>query len=600
MGYHGSNQMPGEGNCTAEEDGYPVWQCGTHMTVTPRDLVDQYLPPYESYMRGSGDAWTGDPGGRAEGIMCAYSDLRLTNDTSLDKPAVPSCANEFLLKDVLRGQFKSPSVVQSDCCDSVSDIFVGHNFTETLEDAIALATNAGAQIVFGGNVTRSREAMRAAVKHGKVAHGHLTANVARALLTRFRLGEFDEGNPHGAINGDDMIKLIDAPAHRAIARRTAAESCVLLRNEASALPLLTEGAGAPKTIAVIGPFIDDADALLHSYNGRPSSVVTPLAAIRSTFHGAAVTFAEGIGSSVGGGGGLHPPGTHANLTSAVKLASQAELTIAVLGLGKRVEFEAVDRGEGPGDCPGTAISGDCRNTTAKGNLGFPLAQQELLRELRAVSKKLVLVVVSAGTVSLNVSEADAIVWAGYGGEEAGNGLVDALTGKSNRWGKMPTTTYATNYLEHVGPLTDFSMTSGVGRTYRYLDRAKSPPIFGFGFGLSLTTFEFSGLEWVNDTVAVAIQNTGARDGAEVAMLWVQLPQEGDVPTPRLSLQGFTKPVLRAGETRRLTFRLVPRQLSVAQLDGTWKLATGKVTLSVGGHQPGEPGTHSSNVVSISK
>ena len=77
-------------------------------------------------------------------------------------------------------------------------------------------------------------------------------------------------------------------------------------------------------------------------------------------------------------------------------------------------------------------------------------------------QKLVLVIISAGTVSLNVSEADAIVWAGYGGEEAGNGLVDALTGQNNRWGKMATTTYAMDYEKHVGPLTDFSMTSGVG------------------------------------------------------------------------------------------------------------------------------------------
>lgn len=70
-------------------------------------------------MRGRGPAWTGDPGGRAEGIMCAYSDLKLTNDTSAGVP-VPSCANEYLLQTVLREQFQSPAVVQSDCCDSVS------------------------------------------------------------------------------------------------------------------------------------------------------------------------------------------------------------------------------------------------------------------------------------------------------------------------------------------------------------------------------------------------------------------------------------------------------------------------------------------------
>ena len=84
------------------------------------------------------------------------------------------------------------------------------------------------------------------------------------------------------------------------------------------------------------------------------------------------------------------------------------------------------------------------------------------------------------------------------------------------------------------------------------------------------------------------------------MLWVQLtPQEG-VPTPRLALQGFQKPFLKPGESKNLEFTLVSRQLSVAQLDGSWKKVTGKVTVSVGGHQPGKPGEHSSNLVSVSR
>jgi hypothetical protein len=323
------------------------------LTLSPRDLVDQYLPAYESYMRGSGDAWTGDPGGRAEGIMCAYSDLALTNDTT---QRVPSCANEYLLKDVLRDQFQSPSLVQSDCCDSVSDIYVGHNFTASLEDAIALATKAGTQILFGGNVTTSRAAMKAAISDGKVSKAQLQENVARALLTRFRLGEFDDSHPHGDVDGEELIPLLDSPAHRAIARRTAAESCVLLKNSEETLPLAATGAGAPKTIAVVGPFIDDGEALLHSYNGRPSSIITPLAAITSAFSGSQVRYAEGVHNSVGGGGGRHPAGSDGNISAAVQLAADADLTIAVLGLGSRVEFEAVDRGEGPGDCPGTAIS----------------------------------------------------------------------------------------------------------------------------------------------------------------------------------------------------------------------------------------------------
>jgi beta-glucosidase len=571
--------------------------------------------------------------------MCGYSDFKYSNDSSSSK-AAPSCASPYLLKDVLRGRWASPAVVQSDCCDSVSDIYIGHRFTPTLEDAVAVGTNAGTQLIFGGNVTASRIAMVAALAAGKVTKEQLQANVARALLTRFRLGEFDggtDGNPFGSVNGKDLIPTIDSAEHRAIARRTAAESCVLLKNDKETLPLLVMSGGrsggnveyadwtmpANKdeadsesilTMAVIGPYIDDANALLHSYSGQPSFTSTPLAALQAAFGstGTKITFAEGISSSVGGGGGPSPPGAAANISAAASLAAAADVTIAVLGLGSRVECESVDRGEGPGNCPG-GVSGDCLNTTAKGNLGFPLVQQTLLAALRKAAKKLVLVIVAAGPVSIDPTMADAIVWAGYGGEEAGNGLVDALTGKTNAWGKMAVTTYAADYLSKVGPLVDWAMASGVGRTYRYLDTAKSTPIFGFGFGLSLTTFEFSDLHVTADassggaTVTANITNTGSVAGAEVVQLYVQLfadpSMQLSVPPPRLSLQGFQKPFLHPGQSKTLRFQLVARQLSIAQDDGTWQRAKGTFVVHVGGHQPeSHPGAgaahnSSSNVLS---
>eukprot|EP01052_Picozoa_sp_SAG31_P013661 SAG31_NODE_827_length_11749_cov_14.363090_5_plen_333_part_00 len=270
----------------------------------------------------------------------------------------------------------------------------------------------------------------------------------------------------------------------------------------------------------------------------------------------------------------------ANITRAAALSRQAELTIAVLGLGSEVEAESRDRGAAQTSHHGPFTS----------DLNFPVVQQELLKALRAVTDKLVLVVVSGGSVTFDETLADAVIWTGYGGEEAGNGLVDVLWGASNKFGKTPMTTYSADYLGQVGPILDYSMTSGVGRTYRYLDTSKSPPLYAFGYGLSFTSFKFAALSVDSNgtdlTVMATVTNEGNRSGSEVAQLYVSLP-DGKVPTPKAQLQGFRKVFLQPGASEHLQFRLVPRQLSVAQADGTWKQVPPgkKVRVFVGGHCP---------------
>ena len=161
------------------------------------------------------------------------------------------------------------------------------------------------------------------------------------------------------------------------------------------------------------------------------------------------------------------------------MAADADLVIAVVGLGN-TEHEGGDRPDltlpgcpGRGSCPG----------------GISQDQNALLKAVRATMtkphQKLVLVLVSAGPVALtNISDYDAVLYAGLGGQAAGYGLVDVMWGARSPSGRFPVTVYEADYLNKVGPILDYSSTSGVGRTYRYLDTQKSPPIFKFGFGLS--------------------------------------------------------------------------------------------------------------------
>ena len=201
-------------------------------------------------------------------------------------------------------------------------------------------------------------------------------------------------------------------------------------------------------------------------------------------------------------------------------------------------------------------------------LGFAPVQQNLLSAIRNATKgsatKVVLLVESAGPIALDPSDADAILWVGYGGEEAGSGAADVLWGDVNPSARLPLTMYAADYLSKVGPILDYSTTSGVGRTYRYLTEA---PIFMFGYGLSYTTFAYSNLG-VDMTskglrVSATIKNTGNVDGAEVVQVYVSVPKVPNLPTPRIALQAFDKvrrDVVGAQILRRNACAFSPRVL----------------------------------------
>ena len=432
MGYHQTNTMP-----------TPAMQ------VSERDLRDSYLPGYQAMQTE----------GRADGIMCGFG--------SFD--GVPSCANKRLLGDVLRGEWRSDAVVQSDCCDSLTAIKSEHNYTATYEEAVGVAFDAGLDLCFGcdphldhGPSGQASTYLKNALAEGLVKPAQLTDAVSRIMLTRFRLGEFDEP-PSRAAAVDES--LIDSPQHRALAREAAAASAVLAHNSCGKTPgSCALPVKAAESIAVIGPFANCSDSIgggwsktncyLHSYAGIPSKIVSVLDAVREdgTALGASVAFEEGSTDLA--------PISASSIATAAAAARKASITILAVGTGGNVEKESLDRA----------------------SLGLPEAQQQLLEAVHAAAKKLVVVVVSAGPVFIAPTLADAILYAGYGGMEAGHGVADIIFGRVSPSGRFPVTVYGEDYLEKVGiSVGDFDMTShGVGRTYRYLNEAKSKPLWRFG------------------------------------------------------------------------------------------------------------------------
>jgi beta-glucosidase len=258
-------------------------------------------------------------------------------------------------------------------------------------------------------------------------------------------------------------------------------------------------------------------------------------------------------------------------------AKDADVIVAVVGLTSDLEGEEM------------AVKAEGFSGGDKTSLELPLDQRRLLDRARALGKPLVVVVMNGSAVDLSWAKdnAAAIVEAWYPGQSGGLAVADVLAGRVNPAGRLPLTFYAS--LADLPPFDDYSMK---GRTYRYFS---GKPVYPFGHGLSYTTFAYAPLrvEPVDGApengviVTTELANTGARDGDEVAQLYLTPPAFDGAP--RLALRAFQRVALKAGEHREVSFRLSPRDLSFVDRDGLRLLTPGRYTLSVGSGQPGTAG-----------
>jgi beta-glucosidase len=252
---------------------------------------------------------------------------------------------------------------------------------------------------------------------------------------------------------------------------------------------------------------------------------------------------------------------------------QADVVLAFVGLSPELEGEEMQV-----NIPG--FSGGDRT-----DITLPAAQQQLLEAAKAAGKPLVVVLMNGSALAVNWAQqnADAILEAWYPGQAGAQAIAETLSGKNNPAGRLPVTFYSN--LSDLPSFEDYSMAN---RTYRYF---RGKPLYGFGYGLSYTTFSYSNLKLSTAQVKagqplqveVDVKNTGSHAGDEVAQLYLTPPQTPDAPLH--ALVGFERLHLLPGQTRRITFTLDPRQLSFADERGIRADRPGDYTLFVGGSQP---------------
>ena len=510
--------------------------------VSQKDLRETYLPAFRECVKEAG----------VEAVMGAY------NRTNGE----PCCGSRTLLKDILRKEWGFQGHVVSDCW-AIKDFHEHHHVTSTAPESAALALNNGCDLNCGVMYLN----LQIAYREGLVTEEAIDKAVTRLMMTRMKLGMFDapEHVPYVSIPYEEN----DSKEHHAFALEAAKRSLVLLKNKDNLLPLDKKKL---KSIAVIGPNADSREALIGNYFGTPSEQVTVLEGIRE---------AVGEQTRVYYAQGCHlyksttsaPGESRDRFAEAISVAERSDAVVLCLGLDAGIEGEE-------GDASNEYASGDKRD------LNLPGLQQELLEAVYRTGKPVILVLLSGSALAVTWAEEHipAIVQGWYPGAQGGRAIASLLFGDFSPSGRLPVTFYRTT--EELPDFHDYSMKN---RTYRYMQQEA---LYPFGYGLSYTRFEYSGLTadktevpaGEDITFQVTVRNAGDRESHETVQLYLKDTEAG-VTVPKWQLRGIRTVFLRPGEQAEVEFPLTGRQMALINEDGKCVLEPGQFQVFVGGSQP---------------
>lgn len=518
-------------------------------------MFNEYMLPYQAAV----EAGVGS-------VMASFNEV----------DGVPATGSKWLMTDVLRKQWGFDGFVVTDYTGINEMIDHGMGDQQTVA---ALALNAGVDMdmvsdAFSGTLKKS-------VEEGKVSAAAIDAACRRILEAKYKLGLFD--NPYKYCDVNRPKKQIFTKEHRAIARKTASESFVLLKNE-GVLPLSKKG-----TIAVVGPLantrsnmpgtwsvaavLDNAPSLVEGLR----EVVGDRAKVVTAKGSNLIGDADYEKRATMFGRELHRDNRTDRelLDEALKVAAGADVIVAALG-------------------ESSEMSGESSSRT---NLEMPDVQRALLQELLKTGKPVVLVLFTGRPLVLTWEEehVPAILNVWFGGSEAAYAISDVLFGDVNPSGKLTAT-----FPQNVGQIPLFYNHKNTGRPLQegrwfekfrsnYLD-VSNEPLYPFGYGLSYTTFAYSDIHLSSTemsadgelTATVTVTNTGSRDGAEVVQLYIR-DLVGSVTRPVKELKGFEKIFLKAGESRKVSFSITPELLKFYNYDLQFVCEPGDFYVMIGGN-----------------
>ena len=475
--------------------------------VDERTLREIYLTGFEIAVKE----------GHPRSIMSSYN---LVNGTYANE-------NKHLLMEILRGEWGFDGAVITDWGGS-NDHALGVKNGSTLEMPAP-----------GGDSVRE---LLAAVESGKITESDIDARLSELLPLVF--------DTKAAL--DAAPREFDAAAHHALARRAAAESLVLLKNEDSLLPL---AAGAK--VAVIGDFAKNP-----RYQGAGSSMVNSTQVdvlldklIDSELN--VIGYQQGFDR--------HGKPDAALQKSACELATQADTVILCMGLDEIAESEGLDRS----------------------NLRLAQNQVDLLQAVAAVNPKIVVVLYSGSVVETPwLDNCQALLYAALGGQAGAGAVADALTGKVNPCGKLAET-WPLAYAD-VPSAADFATRrktveyrEGLYIGYRYFTTAEKAVRFPFGYGMSYTTFAYSDMAADEQGVSLTVTNTGSVAGTEIVQLYVA-KKNSELFRPAKELKGFARVTLAPGEKQRITIMLDDKAFRFWNVKANrWEIEGGEYELLVG-------------------
>ncbi|HCN01416.1 beta-glucosidase BglX [Pantoea ananatis] len=499
--------------------------------MSPQRMFQDYLPPYKASL----DAGSG-------GVMVALNSIN----------GVPATADSWLLKDLLRHEWKFKGITISDH-GAIKEL-IKHGVASDPQDAVRIAIKSGVDMSMSDEYYS--QYLPDLVKRGIVSKAEIDDAARHVLNVKYDMGLFNDPYSHlGPKESDPQDTNAESRLHRPEARDVARKSMVLLKNRLDTLPLKKSG-----TIALIGPLADSQRDVMGSWSaaGVAKQSVSLLQGMKNATQGKA-TLLYAKGANVSDNKGIQdflnmyepavavdPRSPQAMIDEAVEKAKQADVIVAAVGEAQGMAHEA----------------------SSRSNLMIPPSQQKLLAALKATGKPLVIVLMNGRPLTLVDEDrmADAMLETWFSGTEGGNAIADVLFGDYNPSGKLPM-----SFPRSVGQIPIYYNHLPTGRPYNfakpnkytshYYD-AENGPLYPFGYGLSYTTFTVSPVTLSSETMAhngsieasVTVTNSGKVDGATVVQLYLNDPV-ASISRPVKELHGFKRIMLKAGESQQVTFKI---------------------------------------------